>query len=141
MVPVAEPDTVEANATLKGEFPELGLADKVAERDAAPTFTVTLSGIDVPPGPVQVKVYVWEEIRLPVDSEPLVPFEPDQKPEAVQEVALAEVQDKVTGILKEIETGPSEPLALRSTIGAAEPTATITLSGEEVPPGPVQIKV
>jgi hypothetical protein len=63
-----------------------------------PTFTVTLSEAE-PPGPVQVKVYVRELVRLPVDSEPEVGLEPDQAPEAAQAVALVEVQERVAEVL------------------------------------------
>ncbi len=78
MVPTAEPETSAARTTLfKGAVPEEGLAVKETERVGDPTFTVTLSEAE-PPGPVQVKVYVFELVRLPVDSEPEVAFEPDQ---------------------------------------------------------------
>jgi len=63
-----------------------GLARREQVGDGIPIFTVTLS-VAVPPGPVQVMVYVLAEVRLPVES-PMVLFngllEPDQSPEAVQ---------------------------------------------------------
>lgn len=53
-----------------------------------PTLTVTLSLAD-PPEPVQVRIYVRVEVKLPVL---LAPFEgeidPPQEPDAVQEVAF-----------------------------------------------------
>ena len=53
---------------------------------------------------------------------------PDQSPEAVQEVALVEVQERVAELLYDIVIGPSEPLALISTVGIGTPTVTVTLS-------------
>jgi len=41
-----------------------------------------------PSGPEQVILYVLQEVRLPVNSEPEVDFVPDQAPEAVQESAF-----------------------------------------------------
>ena len=46
-------------------------------------FTVTLS-VSEPAVLVQVMVYVLDEVRLPVDSEPDNGFCPDQALEAVQ---------------------------------------------------------
>ena len=62
-------------------------------------LTVTLSGALVPPGPVQVKVKVELVIILPVVSVSEGVLEPDHPPDAVQEVASVEVQDRVTGLL------------------------------------------
>jgi hypothetical protein len=61
------------------------------------TFTVTLSEAE-PPGPLQVRVYVFDKVRFPVDPEPDVGFEPDQSPEAVQDVALVEVHESVEAV-------------------------------------------
>ena len=80
--------------TGRGALPEEGLADKEAERTGLATLTVTLS-LAVPPGPLQVMVYLFELVRLPVDSEPEVDLEPDQSPEALQELALLDVQERV----------------------------------------------
>ena len=45
--------------------------------------------------PLQVKIYVLPEIKLPVDSLPDVALVPDQSPVAVQLVALVELQESV----------------------------------------------
>lgn len=69
-----------------------------------------------PPAPLQVSVYFVVEVSALVDWEPLVASEPDQPPDAVQEVALVELHVRV-------ETAPGvtvEGFALRLTVGAAE---------------------
>jgi len=71
----------------------------------------------LPPGPVQVMVYVCEDVISDVEIEPLVPLEPVHPPDAVQEVAFSDVQVKATEELLEIVNGPSEPFAFRSTVG------------------------
>ena len=48
-------------------------------------------------------------------SEPPVERNPDQPPEAKQEEALVETQDKETELPLGTLIGPSEPLAFRST--------------------------
>jgi hypothetical protein len=61
---------------------------------ALPTVTVVETEAPVPPGPVQLKVYVLLEVKFPVDIDPDVPFVPDQSPDAIHEVALF-VEDQV----------------------------------------------
>lgn len=51
--------------------------------------TVTLRVlVTVPPWPLQVKVYCLEEVKLPVEKVPAVPFSPLQLPEASQVLAF-----------------------------------------------------
>ena len=59
--------------------------------------------------------------KAPVDWEPLPALEPDQAPEAVQEVALVDDQAREAALPLTIELG----LALKLTVGAAALTDTI----------------
>ena len=70
-----------------------GLTEQTLPGGAA-TFTMTLS-LPFPPAPVQVRVKVVEEVKAAVFSEPAVFFVPLQPPEAVQEVALVLLHDKL----------------------------------------------
>lgn len=79
-------------------------------------FAVTLSD-DVPPLPVQVIVNVVDDVILDVDADPEVPRDPDQPPEAVQDVASVDVQLSITGLLFETDTDPSELFISISTVG------------------------
>lgn len=60
-------------------------------------------------------------VRAPVDCEPLVPLLPDQPPDAVQELALADDQVKVDPLPLVTVLG----LALILTDGAGEVTETV----------------
>ena len=75
-------------------------------------------------------------MSAPVDCEPLVALLPDQAPDAVQEVALAEDQLKVELPPVVIELG----LTVSLTVGAGGVTETVADCDAE-PPGPVQVKV
>ena len=67
---------------------------------AAATVTVTETGALVPPGPVQLKIYVLFAVKIPVDCEPLGVFVPVQSYEAVHDVALlVEDQFKFVAVL------------------------------------------
>ena len=73
----------------------LAILDGLAVRltvGAGMTFTDLLS-LAVPPVPVQVNVNVALANRLALLAVPLVPFAPDQPPEAVHELALLLLQD------------------------------------------------
>ena len=72
----------------------------------------------------------------PVDNEPPVALAPDQAPEAVQEVALAE--DQVSIELLPLATLVG--LAVSETVGAAADTVTIA-DCEALPPVPVQLRL
>jgi len=88
------------------------------------------------PAPVQVSVYVAFAVRIPVLSEPGVAFAPDQAPEAVQDVALVELQESVEELAEIIELG----LAAIVTVGSAEEAVTVTVADWLVePPAPVQV--
>ena len=78
--------------------PSLLLAFRSTVGDKIWTLTITESAA-LPPEPVQVIVYVLLVIKLPVDSDPDKAFDPDQLPEAEQEVVLVEAQDRVAAVL------------------------------------------
>jgi len=68
------------------------------------TITDTVSETGPPPGPEQLIVYDLLLVKLPVDSEhgeapQLADFEPDQSPEAAQEVALVGTHVRVAAVL------------------------------------------
>jgi hypothetical protein len=102
---------------------------------AAATVTVTL-WVAVPPAPVQANVKVAVALSAPVEAEPLVPSEPDQPPEAVQDVALVEDQLRVELAPFAMLVG----LALSDTLGAGADTVTVADCDAE-PPAPVQVSV
>jgi hypothetical protein len=89
------------------------------------TFTTTLS-IAEPPDPVQVIVYVVDDVIALGEKDPLVPAVPPHPPEAIQEVAFVEVQVKETKLPLDTVEGPSEPLTFKSTVGDDAPTTVIT---------------
>jgi hypothetical protein len=74
--------------------------------------------------------------RGPVDCEPLGALAPDQAPEALQEVALAEVQFNVALLPLATALGP----ALRLTVGAGDLTETVA-DCAALPPAPLQVRV
>jgi hypothetical protein len=61
-----------------------------------------------PPRPAQDKVYDEPVVRAPVLWLPDVAFDPDHEPEAVQDVAFVEFQDKVEELPEAIEVGFAE---------------------------------
>ena len=74
-------------------------------------------------------------MRVPVLCVPLVVLVPLQPPEAVQKVALVELQVKVEAAPRATETG----FAARVTVGVPG-TVTVAVATLLVPPVPVQIK-
>jgi hypothetical protein len=75
-------------------------------------------------------------VSAPVDCEPLIPFVPDQAPEAVQDVAL--VADQVRVELPPLVTVLG--LADRLIVGTGWVTVTVTAC-VALPPEPVQVSV
>jgi hypothetical protein len=112
-----------------------------------PTLKVTvgaaLAGVTVtvvdwlawPPGPVQVSVYVLLVVRLGVTNEPLSACVRAHAPEAVQAVALLEVQLNVELLPLAIVLGRAPKL----TVGIAGVTA-INVDCVALPPGPAQVR-
>ena len=71
-------------------------------------FNVIVTDLEaVPPLPVQARVYV-EVVVGKTDCVPDVVFDPDQAPEAVQDVTLVEDQVSVDEPLNAIEVGEAE---------------------------------
>ena len=100
--------------------PSEPLAFKSTEGAEGPpkTLTVTLS-LTSPSDPVQVSVYPLGLVSEPVGSEPPdMFFDPLQSPEALQKVALSEVQERSAEDPDGMVIGPLEPLAFRSTEGS-----------------------
>jgi hypothetical protein len=75
-------------------------------------------------------------VSAPVDWDPFIPLLPDHAPEAVQEVALFEVQVSVELLPLLIALGPT----LKVTAGAAALTETVT-DCTALPPAPLQVRV
>ena len=76
-------------------------------------------------------------VRAPLDCEPLVALLPDQPPEAVHAVALADVQLNVEAAPLFTVLG----LAVRVTVGAADVTVTVDDCVAVPPPVPAQVSV
>jgi hypothetical protein len=90
----------------------------------------------LPPGPVQLSVYVELAFSAPVDWVPFTALLPDQAPEAVQEVAFVAVQFNVALLPLLMALGPT----LKVTVGAAALMETVA-DWVAVPPGPEQARV
>ena len=75
-------------------------------------------------------------VSAPVDCEPLEALVPDQPPEALHVVALAEDQVKVALPPLATALGPT----LRLTVGVGDLTETVA-DCEALPPGPLHTKV
>jgi hypothetical protein len=102
--------------------------------DAA-TVTVALLLV-VPPEPVQLNVNTAVALSAPVDCDPLIAWEPLQAPDAVQAVALVEVQVSVDVPPWATLAG----LAVSETLGGAADTVTVAVCDAE-PPAPVQVRI
>jgi hypothetical protein len=113
------------------------LGEAVSVTIGADLETVTVAvWVAEPPGPVQVNTYSVVLGRLPVDQVPFNATAPLQPPEAVQAVALSEVQLKADMPPPATVVGDAE----RVTVGAAESTTTSADCAAD-PPGPVQVSV
>ncbi len=75
-------------------------------------------------------------MSAPVDCEPLTALVPDQAPDAVQEVALADDQVSVALPPLAMALGPT----LNVTVGAAVLTETVA-DCAALPPAPLQVNV
>jgi hypothetical protein len=90
----------------------------------------------LPPGPVQLSVYVALAVSAPVDWVPFTALVPDQAPEAVQEVVFVVVQFNVALLPLVMALGPT----LKLTVGAGDLIDTVT-DWVAVPPVPEQVRV
>ena len=114
----------------------LGLALNVT---VAVAWGLTVTVVDwtaVPPAPVQVNTYVALADRGPVGCDPVGALVPDHAPEAVQEVASTDDQDRTEALPLAILLGE----ALSLTVGGVALTDTVA-DCAALPPGPVQVKV
>jgi hypothetical protein len=109
----------------------VGFAVKVA---VGTTLTTTVAAVLVPPAPVQVSEYDVFILRAPVFRLPLVASAPIQPPEAVQEVALVELQVSVEAPPLVTVVG----FAVKVAVGA-ELTVIVAVAVVLVPPGPAQV--
>jgi len=143
LLPDHAPEAVHAVALVADQFKvallPLAIALGPTLKLTVGTGVVTVTVADcaaLPPGPVQVNVYVALAVSTPVDCEPLVALLPDHAPEAVQVAALAETQVSVALPPLVIALGPT----LRLTVGTGDFTVTVADCAAP-PPGPVQVKV
>ena len=113
-----------------------GLADSVAVGTGAVTVTVAVAAGLVPAAPVQVREYVVSAVNAPVLRVPLVATAPVQPPEALQDVALVELQVNVVLAPLEIEVEAADSEAVGT--GAM---VTVAVAVVLVPPVPVHFKV
>ena len=140
--PLQPPDAAHALALLE-------LQPSVAEPPGATTEGWTESSADgtrltvavaaglVPPAPEQVIVYVVAAFTAPVDREPLAASEPVQPPEAVQELALSELQFSVEEPPGATLVGEAVRLAVGT--GGSGSTVTVATAGGLAPPGPEHV--
>lgn len=111
----------------------VGFALKLMPGGGADTDTVVDCEAE-PPAPVQVRVNLVAEVKLPVLRVPLVASEPLQPPLAAQDVAL--VDDHVS-----VDAAPFATvvgLADNVTVGAGAFTVTVA-DWDALPPAPVQV--
>jgi len=73
---------------------------------------------------MQDRTYVCEEIRLPVDDEPVTPVKPPGETE--QLVVLTDVHESIAAVLNGIVIGPSLPFAFISADGETQLAKTVT---------------
>jgi hypothetical protein len=80
-----------------------------------------------PPDPVHVSVKVVFAERTPVLSEPVIALVPDQPPDALQDVALVELQVSVEAVPEVIEVGLADnaTVGVGALGGATEPAACL----------------
>jgi hypothetical protein len=143
LVPVQPPEAVQEVALVElhvsvEDWPlaiVVGFAVSVAVRTGA-MVTVADATALVPPAPVHVNEYEVVAVRVPVLWVPLAVFVPVQPPEAVQEVALVELQVSVEDPPLAIDVG----FAVSVAVGTGA-TVTVADAAVLVPPAPVHVSV
>jgi hypothetical protein len=98
-------------------------------------LTRTVDAALAPPGPVQVSEYALGRVSAPVLCVPLVGREPLQPPEAVQEVALAELHVRVEAPPPATTAGPAASVTVAAGMTVTAAVATLLL-----PPVPKQTR-
>jgi hypothetical protein len=101
------------------------------------TVTLVETRALLPPPPLQISENVVVALSAADNREPELAKVPLQPPDAVQDVALVEVQLKVAVCPVEITEG----VAVKEAVGTTGPTLTVAEAGALVPPGPEQVKV
>ena len=99
------------------------------------TVTVDIAELE-PPAPLHPSVKVEVALSAEMTSVPLVVFEPDHAPEAVQDVALVLLHVSVV----ELPAITAVGFAVSVTVGCVAEIVTVVVV-EVVPPGPVQPSV
>jgi len=126
--PLQPPEAVQDVAFVDDQFkiepPPLatvvGFAVKATVGAGGLTETVA-DCVALPPPPVHVRLYVALAVSAPVAYVPLIGSVPDQAPEAVQDVAFVDAQDKIELPPPATVLGP----ATRFTVGAGAETVTV----------------
>jgi len=114
-------------------FTAVGFAVNIA---VGTTLTVALAGALVPPTPVHVRVNKEFELTGAVVTVPIYAFVPLQLAEAVQLVALVELQVNVDVLPLTTVAGAAVSVA----VGTGT-TVTVVVTAGLVPPAPVQVSV
>jgi len=125
-VPLQPPDAVHALAFAElqlktAALPAATTVGLAASAAVGTTLTVTLTGLLVPPAPVQVSGYVVL-METAVDAWPLAAFAPLHPPDASQEVAFDELHVNVA----ELPAATTSGFTLRVAVGTA---LTVALAG------------
>jgi len=94
--------------------------------------TVVTRGAVRPPGPAQMSEYAVAAVNGPVLRLPLAASVPLQPPEALQEVALAELHVSTEAFPEATAVGAAASVAVGAGIDA-----TVAVAGGVTPPGPV----
>ena len=145
LLPDQPPDAVQLSASVALQLSVVepfwetldGLAVRFTTGDSGAATATKTESLTLPIGPLQTRVKLVLEVRLLILSEPDDSPTPDQPPEAVQLVALLEVQLKVV----EPPNGRLDGLADRFAVGGSgEATITLTESFAS-PPIPLQDKL
>jgi hypothetical protein len=142
--PVHPPDAVHevalAELHVKSDVPPEVTSEGDAVKEtvgAGSTLTAAVSVALAPPAPVHDSEYEVLVVRAPVLRVPLTGKGPDQPPDAVQALALAELHVSTAAAPADTEVGAALSVAVAA--GAAAMTATVAFTGALLPPGPVQV--
>lgn len=144
LLPDHDPKAVQAVACVEDQvsvdplplLTVLGLADRETVGAGWVTETV-VDWLALPPGPLQVRVYVAFAVSVPVERDPLKACAPAQAPEAVQAVAL--VEDHVSVAAEPLSTVLG--LALKVTVADGFELTVTVVDWTALPPAPVQVSV
>jgi hypothetical protein len=120
----------------------------VAAGGVAVTMTLSELGVLVPPGPVQVNVYVTSPMpligptALPVLDTGTMPLQPSAPVPPLAAHAVAPLLDQANEVDCPVCTVVGEAVKeLMPGTGGAAATSTVTEVGALLPPGPVQVSV